>query len=90
MIKGQVVKISDFGFAKPIGDSLAVFSERCGTPYTMAPEIYFHNKEGSKPIYTHKCDIYSLGVILHELLYKKHPFDMCANRMRDNLRVKIP
>ena len=37
LIKNNVIKISDFGFAKPIGSKLAVFSEKCGTPYTMAP-----------------------------------------------------
>jgi serine/threonine protein kinase len=43
LLKNHTVKISDFGFAKPIGSKLAVFSEKCGTPYTMAPEIYFHH-----------------------------------------------
>ena len=41
MIKEDKIKISDFGFAKPIGGcvnaNLGVLSERCGTPYTMAP-----------------------------------------------------
>jgi serine/threonine protein kinase len=37
LLKNHTVKISDFGFAKPIGSQLAVLSEKCGTPYTMAP-----------------------------------------------------
>ena len=37
LVKDSNIKISDFGFAKPIGAKLSVFSEKCGTPYTMAP-----------------------------------------------------
>jgi NIMA (never in mitosis gene a)-related kinase 2 len=37
LIKNGQVKISDFGFAKPIGEKMSVYSVKCGTPYTMAP-----------------------------------------------------
>ncbi len=39
----------------------------------MPPEIMFSNKR--KPIYSNKCDVYSMGIILHELYYKCHPYD---------------
>ena len=39
----------------------------------MAPEIYF-SKEKTVP-YTIKSDIWSLGVLLHLMLYRKHPFN---------------
>ena len=54
----------------------------------MAPEIYFYKGEG-KPLYSHKCDIYSLGVILHEMIYSKHPYEYCAKKMEKNQRVSI-
>lgn len=54
----------------------------------MAPEIYFHNGQG-KAIYSHKCDIYSLGVILHEMLYEKHPFNYSIEKMKTNTRVVV-
>ena len=40
----------------------------CGTPITMAPQIL-----KGKP-YDKKCDIWSLGVILFQLIYGKLPF----------------
>lgn len=40
----------------------------CGTPITMAPEIML-----SRP-YDKKVDIWSLGVILFQLIYGKLPF----------------
>jgi serine/threonine protein kinase len=72
LIKQGFIKIADFGLAKFLGSELEVSSRRCGTPYTMAPEIYF--SDSYKTPYTTKCDIWSIGVILHEMLYQKHPF----------------
>ena len=40
----------------------------CGTPITMAPEIL----QGK--YYDKKCDVWSLGVILFQLVYGKLPF----------------
>jgi len=40
----------------------------CGTPITMAPEVLERKK------YDSKCDIWSLGVIAYQLVYRKPPF----------------
>jgi len=61
------VKICDFGFSKQLADD-DLYSTFCGSPLYMAPEIFSHNP------YSDKADIWSLGVILYELLTKEHPY----------------
>ncbi len=45
-----------------------------GTPYTMAHEVYFSGNYKLIP-YTQKSDLWSLGIILNEILFGFHPFD---------------
>ncbi|CAK59596.1 unnamed protein product (macronuclear) [Paramecium tetraurelia] len=61
----NTIKIADFGFAKYY-NSEDIFVSYCGTPATMAPEIL------NKQSYDFKCDIWSLGVILYQLIFKKY------------------
>ena len=65
-IIGFIVKLSDFGLSRKVNpdniDELA--KSNVGTPLTKAPEIFF-NKE-----YTHKVDLWSLGIIMYQLLFK--------------------
>lgn len=62
------VKICDFGISKIINcyDQNNTIK---GTPLYMAPEII------NKKIYNLKADIYSLGVILYEMMSLKTPYD---------------
>ncbi|QDV24932.1 serine/threonine-protein kinase [Aureliella helgolandensis] len=72
-----VPKIIDFGLAKavdqPLTDSTMYtgFSRMLGTPMYMSPE---QAELGGVDVDT-RCDIYSLGVILYELLTGVPPFD---------------
>tara|TARA_B110000967_G_scaffold205586_1_gene250432 strand:- start:730 stop:1833 length:1104 start_codon:yes stop_codon:yes gene_type:complete len=79
LIHDNVIKISDFGFAKSF-EKNELITTFCGSPLYMAPEIII-NKE-----YNYSSDIWSLGVVLYELLQKIHPYP-CNNR--DELWKKI-
>lgn len=61
------VKISDFGFAKYY-DKFDLSKTLCGSPIYMAPEIMQFKS------YNYKTDIWSLGILLYELLYGTPPF----------------
>lgn len=60
------IKLCDFGFAKQ-PDGLKKVLTVCGSPLYMAPEIY--KKQG----YNNSVDIWSLGIILYELIFGIHP-----------------
>lgn len=72
-----VVKVIDFGVAKAIGQSLTdktiytQFFSMIGTPLYMSPE----QAEMSGLDVDTRSDIYSLGVLLYELLSGATPFD---------------
>jgi serine/threonine protein kinase/tetratricopeptide (TPR) repeat protein len=78
-----VVKIIDFGVAKAIGQQLTEktiytqFSQMVGTPLYMSPE---QAGQSGLDVDT-RSDIYSLGVLLYELLTSTTPFD--RERMHD-------
>jgi calcium-dependent protein kinase len=60
------VKIVDFGTAQKVNPTLYM-TEPFGSPYYMAPEVI-------RGCYTSKCDIWSVGVILHIMIIGTPPF----------------
>jgi tetratricopeptide (TPR) repeat protein len=72
-----VVKVIDFGIAKALGQQLTDktlftnFAQMIGTPLYMSPE----QAEWSGLDVDTRSDIYSLGVLLYELLTGTTPFD---------------
>tara|TARA_X000000950_G_scaffold285720_1_gene392402 strand:- start:2079 stop:3464 length:1386 start_codon:yes stop_codon:yes gene_type:complete len=63
------IKITDFGFAKQI-DKNALINTLCGSPMYMAPEII------NKKEYDIKSDLWSVGVILYEMVYGQVPYNV--------------
>ncbi len=62
------VKITDFGIAKMESSSLTATGQFLGTPNYMSPE------QVAGEVVDGRSDLFSLGVVLYELLTKKKPF----------------
>jgi len=84
----KVLKIADFGFAivSKIDD---LHDTICGSPLYMAPEITSTNA------YNAQTDLWSIGMILYEMLYGHHPYHKCKTREDlkyriDNTEIMIP
>lgn len=63
------IKIADFGFCKPLDNQNAMVQTMLGSPIYMAPEVI------KGEVYTNKADIWSLGVVLYQMLFGKCPFE---------------
>jgi len=74
-----VIKLADFGFCRELKPGTTTRT-RVGSPIYMAPEILF-----DRP-YDNRCDIYSMGVLLYELLYTRAPYE--SNSLPD-LKMQI-
>ena len=65
MVHNSTLKIADFGLSK-FGE---VATTVVGTLYTKAPEVF------KKTAYDNKVDIWSLGIIFYQMLFKlQYPF----------------
>ena len=84
--ENAVLKLADFGlakYAKSSKDDLMDDFERdemntvCGTPVYWAPEI------GERSGYNDQADLWSIGVILLEMLIGRKPWEHCLNRKQE-------
>lgn len=66
-IKGNVARVGDYGLSKLMSESRATLSMGRGTPHYMAPEMLQRRGDA-------RSDVYSLGVILFEMLTGDVPF----------------
>ncbi|CAD8160222.1 unnamed protein product [Paramecium pentaurelia] len=68
LIKNGIFKLVDFGFALIENQYDSIIKRyHVGTTMYMAPEIHLFNQ------YSEKTDVWALGIILHEMLFKAAP-----------------
>lgn len=82
--KRRILKIADFGFAKKCNQQ-SLYDTVCGSPLYMAPEIMNNN------MYNNQTDLWSIGMILYEMLYGSHPFSNCKtmHELKDTVSQEI-
>jgi serine/threonine protein kinase len=84
--KAGHLKIADFGVAKMLGGDSTPHEERgVGTPRYMAPE-----QHATPQAADHRADIYSLGVVLYEMLTGElpaGPFELPSRKVRIDVRL---
>lgn len=84
----KILKIADFGFATSFNNQ-SLHETICGSPMYMAPEIMNNN------MYNNQTDLWSIGMILYEMLFGVHPYNDCHSfpELKDtitNTDIEIP
>eukprot|EP00727_Mastigamoeba_balamuthi_P005171 m51a1_g14652 putative protein serine threonine (1032) ;mRNA; f:110388-114236 len=84
-------KLSDFGSSREVGDDRArQYTKGVGTCIYMAPEVLI-----GEP-YSSKCDVYSFGIVLYELVTQTRPYSEFENNfaliryVTDGGRMQLP
>jgi len=67
LTEDNILKISDFGLSTNLEND-RLTDTVCGSPIYMAPEVLGSN------LYGVKSDLWSVGIILYQLIYRRHPY----------------
>lgn len=71
--EGWTIKIGDYGLGKKYEEGVRN-TRMVGTPIYTPPNIL----QGSDQ-YTQKCDVFSIGLIIYHLLFRRHLFEDAHN-----------
>jgi serine/threonine protein kinase/alpha-tubulin suppressor-like RCC1 family protein len=66
---GELAKLGDFGISRLMSSQTSLANTQVGTPYYLSPELII-GQDG----YDGRADVWSLGIILYELLAFTRPF----------------
>jgi serine/threonine protein kinase len=88
LLKSGHLKLADFGFCKRMQGPDDLTQTVLGSPVYMAPEVL------NGDLYNSKADIWSLGVVLFEMLFGYCPFNEGSMsdflKHIDNFKIEIP
>ena len=74
----QIIKLLDLGIAKVSNDRITAVTRNdqiLGTPGYMSPEQWGLKPKDGGPKIDHRADIYSLAIVIYELIAGELPFD---------------
>ncbi|CAD8100483.1 unnamed protein product [Paramecium primaurelia] len=83
LLKGQIPKIADFGFATTPQTVTTMPNVNVGSPLYMSPQAF-------KNRYSEKSDIWALGVSLFELLFGQVPWQAGTERELAQKMATVP
>ncbi|KAE8666808.1 putative LRR receptor-like serine/threonine-protein kinase [Hibiscus syriacus] len=75
--------ISDFGIAKLLNPDSSNWTDLAGTYGYVAPELAYTMKV------TEKCDVYSFGVLIMEVIMGSHPGDLISTLPSSSLEMRL-
>lgn len=96
LVMNAQIKVIDLGLCKDFTQGKAGATSVCGSPITMAPEIWMNklNKNGNQN-YDYKVDIWSYGCCLYQLAVGVSPFasdeiDKICDNVMNHGKYNIP